>query len=336
VGPAHFDYRFREHRPEGLQARPDRAHNDFLNTLVDWGITGTVIVASAWILLSIGVVKTWRFVRSTPRDIGAKKNSNKFAYVLGAVAGLAAILVHSTVDYNMHVPANAVIAITLMALLSSHLRFATDGYWLRAGVVSKAVASVLILGCVVYIGNQSWRRARESVWIERAAVKSLYSPEQVTCLKQAFAIEPKNWETAMQLGEALRTQSGDGGSNYRPLAEEALAWFDRSAKLNRWDPRPPLGSGSCLDWLDRKAEAAPYFSRAEELDPNGYFTLAMIGKHYVDTGDYAAARPWFERSCRLEGENEIATRYLEISNQYLLEAATNEFRLKLEGTMPTH
>lgn len=335
AGPAHFDYRFREYRPEGLQSRPDRAHNDFLNTLVDWGVAGAVLVASAWILLAIGVVKTWRFVRSTPRDIGAKKNSNKFAFVLGACAALAAILVHSTVDFNMHVPANAVLAVTLMALLTSHLRFATDRYWFRAGRVSKAIASLLILGSVVYVGNQSWRRARESVWIERAAVQPLYSPEQVACWKQALAIEPKNWEIAMQLGEALRTQSGDGGSNYRQLGEEALAWFERSAKLNRWDPRPLLGSGSCLDWLDRKADAAPFFPRAEELDPNGYFTVATIGKHYFDLGDYAAARPWFKRSLALQGkDNDIASSCLEISNQRLLEAATNEFRLKLEGIAP--
>jgi O-antigen ligase len=339
VGPAHFDYRFREFRPETVQSRPDRAHNDFLNTLVDWGIAGAVLVASAWILLALGVLKTWRFVRGAPRDIGGKKNSNKFAYVLGATAGLAAILIHSTVDYNMHVPANAVIAVSLMALLSSHLRFATDRYWFRIGAVSKVAASILILGSVAYLGAQSWRRARESVWIEKAAVQALYSPEQAACLKQAFAIEPKNWETAMQLGESLRFRSDEGGSDYRQLAQEALVWFDRSAKLNPWDPRPPLGAGHCLDWLGRTGEAGPYFWRAEELDPNGYFTLATIGKRYVDLGDFAAARPWFNRSLQLQGatDNEMATNYLAISNQRLLEAAaaTNEFRLKLEGATPT-
>jgi hypothetical protein len=34
----------------------------------------------------------------------------------------------------------------------------------------------------------------------------------------------------------------------------------------------------------------PYFSRADALDPNGYFTAANIGWHYVQVGDYAAAR----------------------------------------------
>src|SRR5262249_16823462 len=37
AGPAHFDYRFREYRPPALQLQPDRAHNDYLNALADWG-----------------------------------------------------------------------------------------------------------------------------------------------------------------------------------------------------------------------------------------------------------------------------------------------------------
>jgi len=42
AGPAHFDYRFRQYRPPDadLQARPGRVHNDYLNTLADWGLVG--------------------------------------------------------------------------------------------------------------------------------------------------------------------------------------------------------------------------------------------------------------------------------------------------------
>src|SRR5207253_2768974 len=149
-------------------------------------------------------IKTWRFVRSTPRDLGAKKSSNKFACVLGGSVGLAAILVHSTIDFNMHVPANAIVAVTLMALLSSHLRFATERFWFRAGAISKVSGSVVLIGCAGFLACQSARRASESVWLERAALKPHYSPAQVACLKRAFQAESRNPETALNLGEALR------------------------------------------------------------------------------------------------------------------------------------
>src|ERR1044071_10318191 len=105
VGPAHYDYRFREFRPQTLQARPNRVHNDYLNTLTDWGIVGFTLVAAAWGLLAWGVVKTWQNAIHAEKDIG-RKRSNKFAFVLGESVGLIAILIHSFVDFNMHIPSN--------------------------------------------------------------------------------------------------------------------------------------------------------------------------------------------------------------------------------------
>ncbi len=82
--------------------------------------------------------------------------------------------------------------------------------------------------------------------------------------------------------------------------------------------------GMVLDFLGDHAAAEPMFQKADELDPNGYFTTAHVGKHYVDAGEYAAARPWLERSLLLFRTNEIASINLQLANQRLLEAATNE------------
>src|SRR5262249_35361748 len=133
VGPGHFDFRFGQHRPIDLQLRPVHTHNDFLNALVDWGVGGAALISAAGILLTIGIFKAWRHVRGAPIDLGVTKNRNKFAFVLGASIGLVAIFVHSAVDFNMYIPANAILAITLMALLSSYLRFATERYWVGIG-----------------------------------------------------------------------------------------------------------------------------------------------------------------------------------------------------------
>ena len=59
---------------------------------------------------------------------------------------------------------------------------------------------------------------------------------------------------------------------------------------------------------------------------------AHIGLHYVQSGNFAAAKPWFERSLRLEGkDNPIARSYLQIVNSRMLEAATNEISAKLNS-----
>jgi O-antigen ligase len=329
VGPAHYDYRFRQVRPVEVQLRPAWAHNDYLNTLAEWGLVGVGLVASALVLLGLGVLKTWRFVRGKPKGLGEERNSNRFAFVLGASLGLVAILVHSVVDFNMHIPANAILAITLMALLSSHLRFATDRYWVTVKPWGKAVASVVVLAALGYLGQQGWHRTAESMWLLRAAGAPAFSPAQTACLKNAFTAEPMNAETAYAIGDAYRVQSSEGGKNYRELVEQAREWFGRSIKLNPWRGDGYAGCGWCLDWLGRTAESGKYFERAAELEPNGYFMAANIGRHYVEAGDFAAAKPWFERSLSLDRDNPVARNYLQIVNSRMQEAATNEMSARL-------
>jgi tetratricopeptide (TPR) repeat protein len=109
-----------------------------------------------------------------------------------------------------------------------------------------------------------------------------------------------------------------------------MEWFGRSTKLNPWGGYGYLRQGWCLDWLGRTAESAPCFDRAAQLDPSGYFTAAQIGMHYIELGDFAAAKMWFERSLHLEGlDNPTAQNYLQIVRNRMQEAATNEISAKL-------
>ncbi len=335
AGPAHFDYRFRQHRPEMVQLQPDRVHNDFLNALADWGIAGTAIIVGALGLLGVGIVKTWRVAKNSA-DLGGKQTSNKFAFLLGGTIGLVAILLHSAVDFNMHIPANAMIAVTLMALLSSHLRFATESWWFTMGTVTKTLASALLLAGFIYLGQQGVREARENYWLARAALMpDPYSPEEVSVLEKAFAINPRNFDVAYKIGEAYRVQSLDGPENYKELAAKAMQWFERGMKLNKWDGYNFLRYGWCLDWTGRQSESQPYFSKAEELDPNGYFTMAYIGLHFIELSDFAAAKPWLERSLRLDRQNNsMAQRSLDVVNHRLLENATNDISAKLSLSKP--
>ncbi|MEO8426343.1 MAG: O-antigen ligase family protein, partial [Verrucomicrobiota bacterium] len=319
AGPAHFDFRFRQYRPEEVQMRGDRVHNDYLNTLTDWGIIGFVLVGSAFVLLGKGLVKTWKFVQRSSNDFAIKK-SNKTAFVFGAALGLLAILLHSFVDFNMHIPANAILAISWMALLSGHLRFATEQYWVPSRWPIKLLATAVGLAGIGYLSWQGTRRAEEYIWIERARHLEEYSPEKVAPLKNAFAAAPMNFDTAYQVGDLLRLQAWQGDEGWQDLAKESLTWFDRSMKLNRYDSYSYLRYGMCLDRLGRHQEATPYFKRALELDPNGYYTVAHQGWHSFETGDYAGAKPWFERSLKLKpAENTIATTYLRIINRRLAE-----------------
>jgi O-antigen ligase len=328
VGPAHYDYRFREYRPERVQQRPDRVHNDYLNLLADWGAAGGIIVLAGMAAFAAGLWETRKHVQRAEKDIGGRGMSNRFAFFLGASAGLLGLAVHSVVDFNLHIPANAILGVTLLALLTSNLRFATERYWLNVRMPVKMLVTVVLAGGIAYLGWQGWRRGVESCWLARAQEPSLMVLERAALLEKAFAAEPENFETAYNIGEAYRIQSFEGGRDYPAQAETAMRWYARARQLDRFDGYNDLRTGMCLDWLDRHAEAGPFYRTAESLDPNGYFTVANIGWHYIQTGDYLAAREWLERSLRLDwNKNVIGHSYLEWVQQKLAEDASGNSRL---------
>ncbi len=329
AGPAHFDSLYREYRPAVTQLQPDRAHNDYLNLLADWGVAGAVIVLAGMFAFAAGLGRTWRHVRRSENDFGSGQ-SGRFAFYLGASAGLLALAVHSIVDFNLHVPANAITGVILLALLSSHLRFATERYWLKLKTPLKGLATGVITIGVIYLGIQTWRLGHETFWLLQAArYPQLFSAERQAALEKAFAAEPENGQTAFEIGEMLRVVSFNGGDDSEAQANEAIDWYSRVIKLDPHYGYAYLRTGMCLDWLGKHAEAEPYISEAERHDPNGFFTVANIGWHYVQTGDYAAAREWFRRSLFLEGgeNNTIAHTYLDLVEQKLQDRASGKVAL---------
>jgi O-antigen ligase len=327
TGPAHYNYRFPEYRTERIQAQPDRAHNDYLNLLADWGTTGGIVTLAGMAVFCAGLWQTRKKVRRVEWGFG-NGQSNRFAFFIGAASGLFALALHSIVDFNLHIPANAILGVTLLALLSSNLRFVTEKFWLNLRLPLKVFATLSLIGGIFYLSVQEIRRSHETLWLARAESLPNFSPEKAAALEKAFAAEPQNFETAYAIGECYRTQSFEGGQDSDELAKAAMQRFSRGMKLNPYDSYNYLRYGMCLDWLERHDEAAPFFNRADAYDPNSYFIAANIGWHYVQSGDYAAARPWLRRSLRLQPQdNPIAQSYLDLTEQKLIENASGKNNL---------
>jgi O-antigen ligase len=327
VGPAHFDYRFREYRSENMQSRPDRVHNDYLNLVADWGAVGGVIILAGMGVFIFWLKQTWPHVRRDENDFGSGQ-SNRFAFFLGATCGLAALAVHSAMDFNLHIPANALVGVTLLALVASNARYATERFWFRPGRPLKLALSVALGVVVIYFAAQTSRLGGEAQWLAKADTLPNFSPERAAALEKAFACEPENFATAYEIGECYRIESLNGGDNYPALGQKALDWYARAIRLNPHDGYSYLRTGMCLDWLGRHAESEPAYRAAELRDPNGYFMLANIGWHYVQIGDYAAAEEWFKRSLTLEGNNnDIARNYLAICEARLADKASGRPQL---------
>jgi O-antigen ligase len=330
VGPGHFDYRFREYRPERIQSRPEHAHDDYLELLADWGLAGALIVGGGIGMFVLGLRRSWPHVRREENDFGSGLSS-RYAFFLGGISGLFALAVHSLVDFNLHVTANALAGVVVLGLVAGNLRFATKRYWVRARRPLQWAVTGALGALMMYFGAQIWRRGGEMIWTARAEGLPVYSNEQAAALQQALACEPADYLTAYNIGECFYHQSLDGGDNYAELAQQALKFYALGTRLNPHDAYCRLRTGMCLDWLGRHAEAEKYYSEAEQRDPNGNFVVANIGWHFLQVGDYAAARQWFMRAARLSNwANDLAKNNLfEICQPKLMDRASGRLPLSL-------
>ena len=316
AGPGSFRYLYPISASIYAQANPLNAHNDYLTTLCEWGLAGLGIVMAALGLLFAGVLRIWPYVRRGAGDLGAK-DSSRAAFVLGASLGLLSIAIHSLVDFNLQIPANVVTAITLMALLSAHWRFATERYWVNPGKTGKILLAVTVAGAVWFLGREGLRAGREFYWVERGLHAATWEG-QVESLKTAQQIEPGNYMTDYLLGESCRLEAWRGEAGTDDLARTAMAWFERGMALNPYDCETRLGYGLCLDWLDRPKEATKYFVQAKALNPNNARVQWKFAWHCAVLRNYSLAKLWLERSLFWEPTPE-ARAYLELVNEKLAE-----------------
>ncbi len=86
------------------------AHNDYLQLLVEMGAFGFVIVL--WFLVAL--------FRSALRTINHTSSATNAAASLAALLGISGILVHSLVDFNLQIPANALLFYVLCVIAAMH------------------------------------------------------------------------------------------------------------------------------------------------------------------------------------------------------------------------
>jgi tetratricopeptide (TPR) repeat protein len=98
----------------------------------------------------------------------------------------------------------------------------------------------------------------------------------------------------------------------------AMEWYQRGLELNPFEAYNSARLGMCLDWLGEHEQAAPHFAEAIRRDPNNHYIANLVGWHHVQTGEWAEAKKWFERSLEIKWwANWIAERYVRIVNQRL-------------------
>ncbi|MDR3088437.1 MAG: O-antigen ligase family protein [Desulfobulbaceae bacterium] len=107
-GPGAFATLFPAWQPPGMAARFFNAHNDYLQYTAEFGLFVMVIIIWAIFLLVRQVIL-----------LATNPSRQIWGISLGAGIGILTIILHSFVDFNLHIPANAMVFSTLLGLLMS-------------------------------------------------------------------------------------------------------------------------------------------------------------------------------------------------------------------------
>ena len=120
-----FQYIFPMYKYSGINLYYDHAHNDYFEFFLETGMSGVLIfILFLWYLISSWKDKlpSWQADNpeteeaDKPVSWQAKKIENRFYIRLGLLTSIVVILLHSIVDFNLHIPSNAVLFSLILGL----------------------------------------------------------------------------------------------------------------------------------------------------------------------------------------------------------------------------
>lgn len=307
TGPATWEWMHLKYRDPRLQIRPQYAHNDVLQLASDYGLIGAALVV---IMLACFYRHAWRLARQD-------ESVELRAFALGSSAAVTAILVHSFVDFNLHIPANAMWLVTLMALTvapssnpteSRHREFHTPNRF------------ALAFGVIVVAAGLGWFGARFSLSARDTAVGYNSSQEfewarAQTFYERARRHDPGNPEPLAEIGDSYRMQSSladapEDSREQRRFADLAVNSYRESLRLNPYQSEVMLRLAAAYELAGDIASAARTYGHALAVDPNNAFSWLRLGMFGHRQGDIAGAIEALRRSQQLNNIEPIADQYL--------------------------
>ena len=105
AGPGTFYVAFPKYRPEKVVNFFDYTHNDYAQIAAETGVVGLGLLGLV-VVLTLAVALRAQWIRRDPLMRGMS-----FACIMGVTS----LLIHSWVDFNLQIPANAVYFMVLLA-----------------------------------------------------------------------------------------------------------------------------------------------------------------------------------------------------------------------------
>lgn len=281
TGPGTFVFVHPRYQDKTLRYSAVMAYNDYLNCQDDYGLLGFAVA-----MFFVAAV-TLKFFR----PLGVDHRWQDRVLVATGFAAWVALLIHSWVDYNMHIPANALWLFALTGLALGRFKEEPElvRHWstISLSPLGRWLGGTVVLLSLVY-GAEVTRTAVSDIIYEQAFTRGGEVPttESIEDAEKALVYDRGNEQDLAFLGDLHRYRAGRQNDVDGRLSEaqQALFAYEKARQANTLDDSVLAQMGMTLDLMGRYPEAFLCYAQAVTAQPyNGQFWY-RLGNHYVARG----------------------------------------------------
>lgn len=275
-GAAGYDVLFEKYRPEHFLDEPQWAHNDYLNTLCDYGVTGFILFFGGCGVIVGGCLRGTNLREHSPR-----RGFDDPLVIQGLVAGVLAFSLQLFVDFHLKIPALAMSLATIAALIVQRrwLVFPDRAAPARLNrfVGGAAMAAVIVTTLAFALPHYRSEAARYAMRreIDRLPRHPLPPDDERALMTRArgeFAhateLDPANARAWADRAYAIALSSLREPAQTMQFGREAENYARRALALSTMVPEFWLRLGVSLDMQGRWLEAGDAFGKGLSLAPS--------------------------------------------------------------------
>ena len=282
TGSGTYLYYGRQFRSDRMQLDPVRAHNDYLDLLAEYGLVGAACFLIFLVLHLQNGSKNLKRLGPKRVGISVRLLSNGMALQVGAIAAVSAYIVHSVVDFNLHIPANVLLLAFVFGILANpgsqrQSEFSATGESLVWSwrLLLPVIGVIVAIQCIRLLPGEYFAEHA------RTALRNKHAGTAIRFALRGIETEQNNPDLYDYLGSA-QIERGDARSKPEERAwfyRRALGPFENGRRLAPLDEGFALQLGCAYDALGRFTEAEWMYNEALRLDPKSISTKGYYEKH---------------------------------------------------------
>jgi Flp pilus assembly protein TadD len=292
AGPGMFPWMYLGHRT--AQGNVSACSNEYLNVLATYGVVGGVLLAG---MVAMFIYTGVQILLVRAERYSASTQSNRYAFAIGGVAAIAAVLAQAVFDNNLHHPATiltlvSVLAVTLTCGVHGREEMQENsgpGYFVASRL--KGINRYLLAGAIAAVAlMHGWwiLRSYPVDVLKRLGEKALLQLDWTGAqmrFQQAWRFDPRDHSVAMLLGDLLLTRATWQSDRADESLRQAMIWYNRALILNPYAAESLVRVASIYDRLGQRDQAFERYQRALRLDPLNAALYTQLGQHHLRWGD---------------------------------------------------